>query len=356
MRQEAYRKVMREWNGTKIALAHHQNDQAETLIHHLARGCGMRGMRGMLPVQGRVIRPFLCIDRKEIEHYLNVNQIPYHTDSSNRSDQYIRNRIRNHVVNYLQENVNSKTVEHLAETASIASEAEAYISEQAERVRNVYVKCHRRKVQISQEIEKEPHIIRIYILMQALEQLYGQRKDISREHLEQILGLFQKETGKRIRIHGAVDAYRDYDGISLERAKKKEKTFETLIWDPASDGRIQWCGDLWEANIFCYKSQKIPEKTYTKWFDYDKIESTLQIRNRTPGDFIVVTSQGGKKKLKDYLINEKIPQQERDGLILLAQGQEILWIVGMRISEAYKITESTKRVLEVKYQGGWGIE
>ena len=356
MRQEAYRKVMREWNGTKIALAHHQNDQAETLIHHLARGCGMRGMRGMLPVQGRVIRPFLCIDRKEIEHYLNVNQIPYHTDSSNRSDQYIRNRIRNHVVNYLQENVNSKTVEHLAETASIASEAEAYISEQAERVRNVYVKCHRRKVQISQEIEKEPHIIRIYILMQALEQLYGQRKDISREHLEQILGLFQKETGKRIRIHGAVDAYRDYDGISLERAKKKEKTFETLIWDPASDGRIQWCGDLWEANIFCYKSQKILEKTYTKWFDYDKIESTLQIRNRTPGDFIVVTSQGGKKKLKDYLINEKIPQQERDGLILLAQGQEILWIVGMRISEAYKITESTKRVLEVNYQGGWGIE
>ena len=98
--------------------------------------------------------------------------------------------------------------------------------------------------------------------------------------------------------------------------------------------------------------QQIPEKTYTKWFDYDKIKNTVQIRTRRPGDRIQVQSGGGHKKLKDYLIDSKIPQNQRDSLVLLADGKEIIWVVGMRISEAYKITQETKRILSMCVNGG----
>ena len=99
-------------------------------------------------------------------------------------------------------------------------------------------------------------------------------------------------------------------------------------------------------------STNFRKKAYTKWFDYDKIKNTVQIRTRRPGDRIQVQSGGGHKKLKDYLIDSKIPQNQRDSLVLLADGKEIIWVVGMRISEAYKITQETKRILSMCVNGG----
>lgn len=230
------------------------------------------------------------------------------------------------------------------------------MSAQARKVLQLYAQNLDDAIQISSEIGKEAPIIQNYAVLEALEQLCGQRKDLSGDHLEKILDLFQKETGKQVNIYGKITAHRVYGGVLLEKYKKERQNLELCEWNLPVPGRIQCKEGLWETRIFLYKSQNIPEKTYTKWFDYDRIKTTLQIRNRRPGDYLVVTSKGGKKKLKDYLIDEKIPRLERDHLMLLASGQEILWIVGKRISEAYKITESTKRVLEIKYQGGWGSE
>ena len=97
---------------------------------------------------------------------------------------------------------------------------------------------------------------------------------------------------------------------------------------------------------------EISKKKYTKWFDYDKIECNVQIRKRQSGDFLVIDSAGHRQKLKNYLVNEKIPQAERDGLWLLADGSHIMWVIGHRISDYYKVDEHTKRVLEVQYYGG----
>ena len=96
---------------------------------------------------------------------------------------------------------------------------------------------------------------------------------------------------------------------------------------------------------------QIEEKTYTKWFDYDKIKSSLEVRHRRSGDFFTVNAQGGRKKLKDYFIDCKIPREKRESLTLLADGSHILWIVGYRISEYYKVTSQTKQVLKVQVKG-----
>ena len=101
------------------------------------------------------------------------------------------------------------------------------------------------------------------------------------------------------------------------------------------------------------KYQKIPENQYTKWFDYDTIENTLSVRTRQTGDYITL-KDGKRKTVKAYMIDEKIPRQERDKILLLAEGHHILWIVGYRISEFYKITEHTQQILQVQTDGGEG--
>ena len=96
------------------------------------------------------------------------------------------------------------------------------------------------------------------------------------------------------------------------------------------------------------KCQRIPEKSYTKWIDYDTIKSRLILRSRLPGDYLIVNKEGGKKKLKDYLIDMKVPREERDSVLLLADGSHILWVVGFRISESCKVKEGTKHILKIK--------
>ena len=106
------------------------------------------------------------------------------------------------------------------------------------------------------------------------------------------------------------------------------------------------------SEIFSNEGQKIEEKKYTKWLDYDKIKQELSIRTRQPGDFLIVDDKGSSKKLNRYFIDEKIPSEERDSILLLCTGSEVLWVVGGRINENYKIAPRTRRILEIQYQGG----
>ena len=111
-------------------------------------------------------------------------------------------------------------------------------------------------------------------------------------------------------------------------------------------GTVEYCVcDLAAAHE---KNQEVPTNQYTKWFDYDKIKQ-LTVRTRRPGDFITVDENGGRKKLKDYFINEKIPKAQRDEILLLADGSHVVWVIGYRISAYYKVTETTKNILRADY-------
>ena len=114
--------------------------------------------------------------------------------------------------------------------------------------------------------------------------------------------------------------------------------------------------NLGEYTIYCcvipYNFGTIEEKTYTKWLDYDKIKNSVEIRHRRYGDRISILPSGGSKKLKDYLIDRKIPREKRDDLWLAADGSEILWVIGDRISEAYKVTDKTRKILHIQIKGG----
>lgn len=358
-RYEAFERFCEEQGGTKIALAHHQNDLAETMIYHLARGTGMKGLTGILPKRGKIIRPLLCMKRQEIEHYLNENHIKYVTDSTNAQDEYTRNRIRHHVVEYLEEKVNTRTVEHMAKTAAEIGQVQDYLEKQANQLYLRLVNGNGQEQLLSMELFEPdvPAFLQNQVIRRCILELTGSLKDITRVHLNQVRELSGKPVGKTVDLPDGLTARKQYAGIGLfcqEKRTVRESAVKTEnIWvEPEIPGVCSVDG----MQIFCSLEKNnrkiIPEKSYTKWLNYDKIKGTIVLRTRRPGDYLVINQNGGRKKLKDYLIDQKIPREERDHVLLLCVGSEVLWVCGYRISEAYKVYEDTEMILKIQIQGG----
>ena len=348
VRRDAFEKVMEERGGTKIALAHHMNDNVETLFHTIARGTGLRGLGGMRPVKGRYIRPLLCVKREEIEGYLRKNNIEYCIDQTNFHDTYTRNRIRNHVIPYMEREVNGKVAEHACELMEQMQNLYGFIETQVDAYDRLCTQKEPEGIRIDAEAFRGmPEALRPYLLQRVLERVSGKERDIEGIHLRILEQLFDRQTGKRLSLPYHMTAVRSYEGVLIKRSG-------------AGDEGAEQTGETGElpADISCRifenkgLTNAFPQKGYTKWFDYDIIKNSLVIRNRRAGDRIVIDSRGGSQKLKDYFINEKIPREERDRIWLLADGSDILWIVGYRQSRKYQVSESTKRILEIKINGG----
>ena len=321
----------------RIALAHHENDNAETILHNLIRGTGAGGLGGILPVQkgsqGIYIRPLLCVSREEIRKFLSAREISWMEDSSNQDILYTRNRIRQIVIPEM-EKINPKTVEHIGVTAGYMRSIEEYLQEQADMLYGRYVEKKNGEYCVKKELGREKEIMQEYVLLKTLSGAAGRRKDISRIHVESLKNLLGKGTGAEIFLPYGLRARQIYGDILIGKSRENSGMLLPL-----------------EFRIFSYENQQIPEKTYTKWFDYDRIKNSLKVRFRLPGDYFIINDRGGRKKLKDYFIDCKIPREEREKITLLAENSHILWAVGCRISEYYKITSQTKRVLEVHVKG-----
>ena len=340
----------------RLALAHNQNDAAETMLHNLSRGTGLRGLAGIRPVNGDTIRPVLCLKREEIDHYLKENHIPYVTDSSNLEDDYTRNRIRHHILPCMEREINGETVAHMAETAGMIREADDYLTKRGEEL------LMRRALEdgsflLTEEFFEEEPIIQSYAVLAAFERLGGGRKDIGAVHVRQVLALNTRQTGKRLTLPGGVCAGKEYGGVRIRKKNAKEEPakYGETQWELPAPGTLMCPLGAFSAEIFSYFGQKISEKKYTKWLDYDKIKDNLSIRTRRAGDTLAI-GKDRRKKVSRCMIDDKIPIEQRERIPLLVCGEEVLWMVGGRISEKYKISRSTERVLEVSYQGGYQDE
>lgn len=358
-RYRCFATVCEDVGGGKIALAHHQDDLAETMLHHLVRGTGMAGLCSLKPVSGNRIRPLLCLEKEEILVYLKAAGQPWRTDSSNLEDDYTRNRIRHHVLEELKTEVNPRAVRHMAQLSEELEETRAVLAQVAAEKRRQYVRKSEKGMLLAEELKKEPDLIGRQIVHDLLKEISGKQKDFTRIHVEAVQELWNRKVGARRDLPYGMQAIRTYDGIYLERKAEKCKTRDSeknagIQINVHSEGTESF--QIGELTLTVSRTARdfgeIPEKKYTKWFDYDRIKQTLVIRHRQPGDRICLFDGGGSKKLKDYLIDRKIPAQKRDQLWLLADGSDILWIIGDRISAAYKVTAESQRILQAEIKGG----
>ncbi|MFP3155916.1 tRNA lysidine(34) synthetase TilS [Lachnospiraceae bacterium ZAX-1] len=346
LRYAYFAQTQKEAGANKIAVAHNQNDCAETMLFHLARGTGLRGLCGIAPVRGNIIRPILCLMREEIEAFLTSQGQAFCTDKTNLETDYTRNKIRHQVLPIL-ETVNAQAVSHMNQTAQLVAEALKITDLLAEEARRKHIDGYF----VKESLKEEYTTVQKIVLLNLLSEIAGSAKDLASLHVQYLLELFDKNVGKQIDLPYKIKAIRTYSGILVQ---KEEASYKAKRWE-----RSLPIDESFDLPQFGYtistklikkipKNLKIEKKAYTKWFDYDKINGNVQIRNRRSGDYLVIDTLARRQKLKDYLMNEKVPRAVRDDILLLADDSHIIWAIGYRISEDYKITEHTKCILEVQ--------
>lgn len=337
----------------RIAVAHNMEDQAETILHNLFRGSGIKGLGGMEPVRGKIIRPLLWASRRQILDYLEERGISYCTDSTNASMEYTRNKLRSMVIPMVCREINPGAVAHIAETGKRLLEAERYFDQEADRLwrdNRIEGSFKGQRGIRAEALAGFPDILKGYVVMKIMGELTGARKDITSAHVAGILDLAQKGTGRSVDLPRGLRARREYDVVWIEQAEEEEALEEKRAWEDLFSCPL-FTAECFPSEILREKHQKIPENKYTKWFDYDKIKGTVSVRTRRPGDYFVL-KDGKKKTVKAFMIDEKIPRTQRDRILLVTEGKHVLWIVGRRISEFYKVTDATRQILQVSMDGG----
>jgi tRNA(Ile)-lysidine synthase len=368
VRYEAFYKELGEHEG-KIAIAHNKNDCCETFLFNLFRGSSLKGLSGIRPQRDKIIRPLLCLERSEIETYLNEHNIPYCTDITNLTDDYTRNKIRHHILDKATTDISPQAVTNISNACNRIDEAYTLISDlTVEVVKNCVTTEDNNFYKKAYHIEESKYLkihdtIKGYLIMETLAMTAGKAKDIERVHVEGVKDLFGKQCGASISLPYQMTAKRDYTGITIYKGQAaKDDIFITI--SPKERERLEKgeklkiylpkSGYLTMEIVDNYKKieklENFPQKKYTKWFDYDKIKRSISIRTRKQGDYLTVNSMNQTKKLKSYFINEKIPECERDHILLLAEENHIIWVIGARISNYYKVTEETVRILSVTYE------
>ncbi len=348
-----------------IATAHNRNDLAETMLHNLFRGSRLTGLAGIRPSRMRggykLIRPVLTLDRTEIEEFLTENGYTWRTDETNFEDEYTRNRIRHHILPYAEKEINSGAIRHTAEAASYLAEVDEYLeSVTGEAYRRIAQNIENGIVLDIKEFRKESAIIRKRLIMRTLKILMPGIKDVTATHLLEIDKLTDDTKGSAFfSLPYGIQVVRNYDRLFFKLPKEKDDTADSIEIQQdvfnidraalESEGfyqvNIPSLGELTFRLDKFDKSAKIPEGEYTKWFDYDKITLSMQFRRRREGDLIQIGN--GRKSLKKFMIDEKIPADIRNDIYLLMDGDIAVWVPFYRIGSGYKIDDTTDRFLEV---------
>jgi tRNA(Ile)-lysidine synthase len=357
IRYEAFRQILGERKG-RIAVAHNSNDRAETMLFHLFRGTGLAGVCGIRPVQGEIIRPLLFLERKEIEQWLQEQGISFCTDATNLGDDYTRNRIRHHILPYAEEEIVHGATANMNRAAKQLQEADEYVMRQtlAAVERCCIFTEHPKAASVKLSLlQKEDPFIQKRLLFYTVCEIAGRKKDITEAHIQSIYKLLQGTGSKECMLPYQVHVYKQYEWVKIEKSEAergisqaKYMELPELPVDIPSVVDVPGLGRVEFRTFPCEKSQIIPQKTYTKWFDYDKITRIMCLRPRQAGDYLTVNQQMGRKSLQDYFVDQKIPKENRNSLYVLAMDHHVVWVPGLRISEYFKITEQTEHVLQVK--------
>lgn len=356
-RYELFRDTARRVGATKIALAHNMNDQAETVIMRIMRGTGLDGLAGIRPVrEGLFIRPLLYTLRADIEKYCRDNKLDPRIDSTNLEPIYSRNKIRLELIPYIKANYSPGIERSLSTMAELLREDKDFIDTYVDLVYSHMAIKEKDRILIDIEDFKRLHIaIKKRIVRRAIEDIKGDLNGIESKHVDLILSAVDTgTTGAAVELPGHIKAKVSYKRLNIMNLSGKtnyEFCHSMLIPGVTV---ISETGAVIEAQIGCIIPEHFYDNNFVKYFDYDKIRDKLTVRTRKAGDFIVPIGMKGSKKLKELFIDDKIPREERSKIPLVSIGKEIVWVVGYKISDNYKITRETERILKLEYkqQGG----
>lgn len=351
IRYEFFENVINKVNADKVALGHNADDQAETVLMHLLRGSGTQGLGGIPPVRnGKYIRPLIEITRNEIDEYLkNINVIP-RIDSSNQSLDYQRNKIRLELIPLLEKEYKPNIKKILWNTSQLLrSEDEVLNSLAMDIFKDCIIEQTDRKVILQISKINQHHIaLRRRIMRLAIKSLIGDLYEYDFDHIEIVLGLMDNLiTGSVIKLPRNICVEKSYDALIIQYQERRiYSNFEYKI-DLPGIFEIPGLGLTIKTELSYKPSICKVKSKFQESFDFEKMTNKLYIRNRRPGDKFLPLGMGGYKKLQDFFVDEKVPKSKRDNIPILTCGNDIVWVIGYRIDERFKITENTRIQLDV---------
>jgi len=354
-RQQRYQfldKVAEDYNAQKIALGHNIQDQAETVLLNLLRGSGLGGLKGILPMrEGKFIRPLIEVSRPEIIAFLSEAGISYCHDSSNQSRVHLRNKIRFELIPYLKEKYNPRIEENLAQMAEILRQDDDYIRNSVqEALKSTYIQNQSNRISLNIEyIKGLAPTIRSRLFKKILESLNPEKNGFSFSNIKALERLAQvTESGKRISLPLGIEAKREYDSLILERDKicLKQVDYEYPVNIP---GIIHVKETNRTISIEKTFRDKIDQHNKNKvYLDLDKIQQPVILRNRRDGDRFQPLGMKGRQKIKSLFINQKIPRNKRNEVMLLVDRNSVIWIENIHLSERVKISPQTINILALE--------
>ncbi len=348
LRYKMFDDVSAELKVDRIALGHTADDQIETFFMRFFRGSGPGGLSGIPPVRGRIIRPLIEVERKEIEEFLDEQKQDYIVDSSNLKEDYFRNRLR---LSFLPEikRINPGIVRTVSRTMEILREEERYFAIQ---VTKTLMKLICRKSDLRIELfltpmESMDKVILRRVLRRAIDETKGLR-GMGFTHIEDIIELIKRgKPGDRIYLPKGLRVIKNYGTLTMTSEIPQRIGVFTLS--------VPGEAVLREIKAVITASIEDEVESYgdgkkVAVFDADKVGGVLSVRPREKGDFFYPLGFGRRKKLQDFFVDEKVPRDERDAVPIIASGNNIVWIAGYRGDERFKATETTKRFLRLEFK------
>lgn len=354
LRYRYLRRVAAALAGAKIAIGHHRDDQAETVLLNLLRGAGSAGLGGMKPIEGDVIRPLLDVSRKEIEAYCAEYGLKPRQDSSNLKLDYLRNYLRLELMPLLQERFNANLSETLCRTARLVGDEHRYIAEQVSCLSSDIIKAEKESLVIDCCLLNDfPVALRREIFRQTIEKKQGSLKGITFLHVERLVELAANGmVGSIVELPGGLIARRGYDSIRLGMPTVLRSP--PGIGPPGIELDIPGTTVVPALNVAItagFLQERPPNnRPGSVVFDWDQLSPPLIIRTRQEGDRFRPAGAPGGKKLKDFLIDGKVPREMRDAIPLVCDQQEIVWVGGYRQAQRALPDNTTKCFLQLTLQ------
>jgi tRNA(Ile)-lysidine synthase len=362
-REERYRffaEVVREYKLDKVATAHTEDDQAETVLMWLLRGAGMKGLGGMSPVHRlrvapensmstlTVIRPLLDVSKSEILEYLEDKKCAYRVDRSNQNTALLRNWIRLELLPKIQQRVGTGFSARLSHLAAMIRDEDRFLEDLA---RKSYESISDSNRLSRAGLLSEPKALQRRILRHWIGRTRGHLRGVEFVHIDELLRLIKEGPSQgRLSIPGGWELMREYETLKLAKASRSLKricyTYELSIGTvlPVPEAGMQ----LYSEQVDSFFGP-MPTKHMEAVFDVKALPRKLVVRNFRPGDrFKPLGMSGHHKKLKDLFIEMKVPLSVRTTLPLLTTDDEILWIPGYGRSDSARVTDKTTSVLHVK--------
>ncbi len=329
----------------KIATAHNIDDNTETVLLNLIKGSGLKGLAGIPVKRENIIRPVLSISKIEILEYLKRNKIDYRTDDSNLSSEYERNFLRNEIVRKLKERLNPSIGNSVLKTSSVLKQYYSYLADQINPKLKILIDKKANEINIKSSlldtIDSRLHGLFIQELLSKKFKL-----ELSNEKVNSLLDLRYRQTGRIIELEKSLVALRERSGIVI-RQKESDKIVSIKL-KPGDQKKIK--GKTFSITEKDRKMVKFNSISGIELVDISKCTKNFELRNWKTGDRFQPFGMKGSKKISDFLTEQKVTVAERRNKLVLTNSGKIVWVVGYRIDDRFKVTNKTKKVFELCFR------